>query len=900
MLNFLKHKHIIRTYFILTFFFSFSSFFLQAQNEDIRITEELQDSVVLSSENSITASKNPSDSVQLTSPRKSKESIDSEITYSASDSIVFYANGIAYLYGNAKVNYQEMELTSDNIRINMDSSSVQARGRVDSTGTLVDLPVFKDGTEEYETKAIDYNFNTKKGFIRGVVTQQGDGYITSDKAKKMDDNVFFMVDGKYTTCDNHDHPHFYINMTKAKVQPKQFVVAGPAYLVIADVPLPLVLPFGYFPFTDKYSSGILMPSYGEESTRGFYLRDGGYYFAMSDYFDLALRGDIYTKGSWGINVNSRYRKRYKYNGNFYASYQVTVLGEENLPDYSRSNDIKVTWTHTQDPKANPFSTFSASVNFASVSYNKNNLNSYFNPDVYGENNKSSSINYTYRFPERPFTLSGNITVNQRQRDSTISLTLPTLRFDMSRVYPFRRAEKIGKDRWYEKIHLSYNTEFNNNITTKQDRLLGSSLAKDWNNGVRHQLNMGASYNLLKYITVSPGMNYSEKWYFKRVEQHWENDAIARDTLNSFYRINNFNAKIDLSTQLYGFYKPIPAIFGRKVEMIRHVFQPTIGFSWAPDFGRFEPAMGKTRSQWEYFDNYYRPVTNSDDSVAVAYSYFDGSIYGPPGRGSRGNVNFSISNNLEMKITSSKDSTGFRKISLIDNFSASMSYNIFADSLKWSDLATSIRFKLPQNLSLTISANFTPYTYQLDKFQNPVRVDITELEKNGRLARLTTARTSFGYTFSNDTFKRKKKETAEKNETSTTKTQSEYDDEGYMIFSMPWSFRFDYSINYSDYTFNKETLEFDKRWNQTLNFSGNISFTKNWRFNFSSGYDFQAKDISYTSCGISRDLHCWTASLNLVPFGTNKTYNFLISVKSTLLQDLKYEQRSNPADNPNWY
>jgi lipopolysaccharide assembly outer membrane protein LptD (OstA) len=877
---------------------SSSSFDLFSQNEVIEMEKELKDSVILSpGYNDMPAISLP-DTATVRTLRISNEAIESEIIYSASDSIVFYADGIAFLYGKAKVNYENMELAAEIIRINMDSSTIQATGRIDSTGTLVGLPVFKDGVDEYETKAIDYNFKTKKGFIRGVITQQGDGYITSDKAKKMEDDVFLMVDGKYTTCDNHEHPHFYINMTKAKVQPNQFVVAGPAYLVIADVPIPLFLPFGYFPFTSKYSSGILMPSYGEESTRGFYLRDGGYYFALSDYFDLALRGDIYTKGSWGISANTRYRKRYKYNGNFSAHYQVTILGEKTLPDYSRSNDIKILWMHIQDPKANPFSTFSASVNFASVSYNKNNLNSYFNPNVYGENNKSSSINYTYRFPELPFTLSSNITVNQRQRDSTISLTLPSLRFDMSRVNPFRKAEKIGKDKWYEKIHLSYNIEFNNNITTKQDKLLGSSLTKDWNNGIRHQLNLGASYNIFRYLIISPGVNYSEKWYFKKVEQHWENDAVLRDTLNSFYRLNNLNAKIDFTTQLYGFYKPIPAIFGKKVDMIRHVFQPTIGFSWTPDFGRFEPSFGNLRNQWKYFDSYYRPVTNSTDSVEVIYNYFDGSIYGPNSRGSGGNINFNISNNLEMKVTSKKDSTGYRKISLIDNLSASTSYNIFADSLKWSDIATSIRFKLPQNLSLTISANFTPYTYRLNEFQNPVKVNVTEWEKNGRLARLTSTRTSFGYTFSNDMFKRKKKESdPEKKETSK---QSEYDDEGYLIFSMPWSFRFDYSLSYSDYLFNKKILEFDKKWNQTLNFSGNITFTKNWHFYFSSGYDFEAKNISYTSCGISRDLHCWTASLNLVPFGQNKTYNFLISVKSSLLQDLKYEKRSNPADNPAWY
>ncbi len=894
MPKFLTYKHITRASFLFVSFFLSSFFFLHAQNEDEGLKNQTKDSIL--------STPPPKDSINTKTSSKSKESIDSEITYSAKDSIVFYANGVAFLYGNAQVNYEKMELVSDHIRISMDSSVVQARGKVDSTGTLVDTPVFKDGTEQYESKSIDYNFKTKKGFIRGVITQQGDGYITSDRAKKLDDNVFLMIDGKYTTCDNHEHPHFYLNLTKAKVKPKEFVVAGPAYLVIADVPLPLVLPFGYFPFNEKYSSGLLMPSYGEESTRGFYLKDGGYYFALSDYFDLAVRGDIYTKGSWGLNGTSRYRKRYKYNGNVFVGYMVTIQGDKTLPDYSRSNDMKILWTHTQDAKANPFSTFSASVNFSSVKYNKNNIDAYYNPNLYGENNKSSSINYSYRFPENPFSITANITANQRQSDSTLSLTLPTFRIDMTRVYPFRASNRIGKEKWYEKVFLTYNVDFTNSITSKQDKILGSSFLNDWNNGVKHQLNFGASYNLLKYLVVSPGVNYSEKWYFKKIERSWEDDAIAYDTLNSFYRINSLDAKIDLSTQLFGFFKPIPAIFGKKIDMIRHVFQPTVGFSWSPDFGVFEPAFTeRAREEWQYFGTYYRPVPYSTDSTAVPYGYYDGSVFGGPAKGSRGNVNFSVDNNLEMKVTSKKDSTGYKKITLIDNLSANTSYNAFADSLNWSDISASMRLKLTKNLSITINANFTPYTYQLDEFQNPVKVNVTELEKNNRLARMTNARTSFGYSFSNDTFKKKpKKQDEKKDEKTESEKTPEYDEQGYLIFKMPWTFRFDYSISYADYTFDKEKLEFKKKANQSLNFSGSVTFSKNWQFNFSSGYDFDAKEISYSSCGITRDLHCWTASLNLVPFGANKSYNFLIRVKSSLLQDLKYEKRNDPNANPAWY
>lgn len=918
---YLKKKQVFRTFFLLTCLAYFSVFSANSQDEqqNAKVTTAADTTAADSSGSAnVVVHK---DSVHLLQPKRSKDALDAPVHYSAQDSIVFYGDGRAFLYGKATVKYEKMELASDNIKLNMDSSIVQARGGKDSTGADMDLPVFTEGKDSYESKCIDYNFKSKKGLIRGVVTQQGDGYITSDKAKKLDDDVFLMKDGKYTTCSEHDHPHFYINMTKAKVKPKEFVVAGPAYLVILDVPIPLMLPFGYFPFTDKYSSGLLMPSYGEESSRGFYLKDGGYYFALSDYFDLAVRGDIYTKGSWGINGTSRYKKRYKYNGNFYISYQKTVDGEKTLKEYTESGDLKITWRHTQDPKANPFSTLSASVNFSTSSYNKNNLDSYYKPSLYGENNKSSSINYSYKFPESPFSLSTNMTVNQRQSDSTLSVSFPNVYLTMSRVYPFKKKVRVGKEKWFEKIHLNYKVDFNNNITTKQDKPLGSSEMKDfkkWNNGFRHQLSTGASYNLFKYLIVSPGASYNEKWYFKRVGQEWDekNQAIRRDTTTGFYRLNDFNAKIDFSTQLYGFFKPL---IGKKISMIRHVFQPTVGFSWSPEIDRFEPSFGSSKNM--YYSYYNRPNPAEPGLYnPVKYSYYQGAVFGAPSSGGRGYLNFGMTNNLEMKVNSTKDSTGYKKISLIDNLSANASYNMFADSLNWSDISTSVRFKVTKNVNLTVTANFTPYTYRLNEYNVPTKSSLTEWQKNGRIARLTSAQTSFGYSFNNDTFKKKNKKdnssthAEEKSQyeqeledemytpkKETKKSDSEgVDEQGYQKFSLPWNFRFDYSIAYSDYEFDKRRLKFKKRVSQALNFSGSITFTKNWNFNFSSGYDFDNRKIAYSSCGISRNLHCWSASLNLVPFGDNKSYNFVISASSSLLQDLKYEQRSNPSDNPIWY
>ncbi len=895
---------------MVCFLLSFSAFSTEANDE------KLKDAAITGSTNSTEVqnpiSKNdslPKDSINA---KQKKESLNSEVNYSAADSVVFYAGGIAYLYGDAKVDYEEMSLTSNRIRINMDSTLVQARCGVDSTGETIGTPLFKEGSEEYESKSIDYNYKTKKGLIHGVITQQGDGYITSDRAKKMEDNTFLMIDGKYTTCDNHEHPHFYIDLTKAKVRPKEFVVAGPAYLVIADVPLPLFLPFGYFPFTSKYSSGLLMPTYGEESSRGFYLRNGGYYFALSDYYDLALRADIYTKGSWGVNATSRYRKKYKYSGNLFASYQYTTSGEETLPDFSSSKDLKITWTHTQDPKANPFSTFSASVNYSSVQYNKNNLDSYYKPDVFGENNKSSSINYSYRFPETPFSLNANVTANQRQSDSTLALTLPTLYFNMARIYPFKKSERIGKEKWYEKTYFNYNINFSNSITTKQNKLMGSSLANDWQNGVKHQMNFGSSYTIMKYLIVSPSINYNEKWYFRKVIQRWntEKGAIEDSSVNNFYRINNISANLDFSTQLFGFYKPMPFLFGDKINMIRHVMQPTVGLTWSPYCDRFYPSFGRTG--WEYFSYYQRPVPNSNEVDNIKYGYFNRGIFGGASTSRVGSLNFGLTNNVEMKVTSQKDSSGFKKITLIDNLSLNASYNMLADSLKWSDISSSLRLKFTKDLSLTINANFTPYVYQLDAYGNPVQVNVTEFDRNGRIARLTSARTSFGYSFSNDTFRKKEKNNKKEEDSADEdsemtekqkakeKERSEYDEQGYLKFALPWTFRFDYTISYSDYTFNKRKLEYDKKVTQSLNFSGSFNFSKNWSFSYSSGYDFETKELSYSSIGINRNLHCWSASFSMVPFGAYQSYNFHISVNSSLLQDLKYEKRSNPNDNPAWY
>lgn len=889
--NFLKLRRLYKIISIFSLFFIVSIFHLQAQEKSEENKEEKTE-------------------------RYSKDAITDIVTYSAKDSIVFYASGQAYLFGEAKVTYQDMELTSDHIVLNTDSNLVHARAGVDSAGTLSNKPVFKDGPEEYESESIDFNFKTRKGLIRNVVTQQGEGYVTSEKAKKLEDNTFLMRNGKYTTCDDHEHPHFYLNLTKAKVKPKEYIVAGPAYLVIEDVPLPLALPFGFFPFTSKYSSGILMPTFGEESSRGFYLRNGGYYLAINQYFDMALRGDIYTNGSWAANANVRYKKRYKFNGNFYFGYQSTVTSDKTLPDYTQTNDLKIIWTHSQDAKANPFSTFSASVNYTSTSYNKNNVNSYYNPSTYGENNKSSSINYTYRFPESPFSLTTNFTLNQRQSDSTISLKFPTINLNMSRVYPFKRKEKVGKDKWFEKIYLSYGMNFDNYISTKTDKLWDSNLLNDWNNGIKNQVSAGASYTLFKYLIFTPSLSYNEKWYFKKVKQYWnqQEQKVEKSYENGFYRINDMSASVNMSTQLYGFYQPI---WGKKISMIRHVVQPSATLSFSPKMEKPWPSFHQN-----YYDSYIRKLQDGSMDT-IEYNYFSSNYYGGPTSSGGGVLNLTLTNNLEMKVHSDKDTSGYKKISLIDNLTLNTSYNLFhdEDEAPWNDISASLRLKITPKVNLNVSAGFCPYTYKLDESGAVYKSNLSEWERNGRIFRLTNVRSAFNYSFNNNTFKKKKKdedtqqiEEEEDEWDPSTETlddivnkqveqnqeEKEKDADGYEDFSLPWNLNVSYSISYGNYQFNKETLEYDRRLTQSLNFSGSINFSKNWSFTISSGYDFLNHEMSYTSCSVRRNLHCWSASLDFIPFGTNQGFNFHIGVTSSMLQDLKYEKRTSSSDYPLWY
>ena len=866
---------------------------------------------LLKSVDSILVDSVMTDTVQAPPPKKSP--LEDVVKYTANDSIVFLSNNQAYMYGQGVVTYQDIELDADEIRMNMDSSTVFAIGRPDTAGEIVGNPIFKDKSGEYESATMKYNFKSQKGYITNIITQQGEGYLTGGSTKKNKEGDFYLKDGKYTTCDDHECPHFYLQLTKAKMRPKKNIVTGPAYLVLAGVPLPLAIPFGFFPFTEKYSSGIIMPTFGDEMARGFYLRDGGYYFAINDYIDLALTGEIYTKGSWGLNAMSNYVKRYKFSGNFNMGYLVTILGDKGMPDYQKQTNFRLIWSHSQDAKANPNMSFSASVNFTTSGYDRNNLNSYYNATSFTENTKSSTVNMTYNFPNTPFSISATANITQRSKDSTLNVSFPDFTLNMSRVYPFKRKNPVGKEKWYEKISLNYTGLFRNSIETKQNLFFKSSLIKDWRNGMQHTIPVSATFSLFKYLNISPSFNFTDRMYTNRIMQQWDpqSAAVVRDTTYGFYNVFNYSFSVSAQTKLYGFYRPLPFFGGKKIQMIRHVFTPSVSFSAAPDFGSSRYGFWQTYSKIE-----------NGKRVDVKYSPFSHGIFGTAPQGKQGTVSFNVSNNLEMKVNSDRDTTGVRKISLIENLTAGISYNMAADSMNWSNINTSILIKLTKNFNLQASAVFDTYTYQLNEYGNPVRVNIPRWKAGKGLGRLSSTGTYFSYTFSNDTFKKKSKNNTKETETSTNETpidnntentenrenesQEKTEDsglemkDGYMVWNVPWSLSVNYSINYGYGTFNKKKMEYNGKITQNLSFSGRIQPTKNWSFNFSASYDFDAKKIAYMNCGITRDMHCWTMSANFIPVGPYKSYNFHISVKSSLLSDLKWDKSGNSYDRLKWY
>lgn len=859
---------------------------------------------------------------------KRKAGIDSPVEYTAEDSMIYDAHsGLAFLYGRAQVNYLNMQLTAAKIAMNMDSSLVHAEARPDSTaeGGLAERPIYRQGNDEYDSERMSFNFKTKKGFIHNVKTQQGDGYMVSEKSKRTADGTLYLEHARYTTCDAK-HPHFYLALSRAKVRPGKETVFGPAHLVVEDVPLPLAIPYGFFPFNKKYSSGFIMPSYGDETSRGFYLRDGGYYLALSDYMDLKLLGEIYTKGSWGVSAETNYNKRYRYRGNVYFSYLRTVEGEKNMPDYAVTKSLKIQWTHTKDAKSSPNTTFSARVNFASENYERKNLESMYNPLSYTQSTRASSVSFSHTFTDIGLSISASANLTQNMRDSSIAVTLPDLSISLSRFYPFRRKHQVGKERWYEKISMSYTGQVSNSITTKENLLFKSNLIKDWRNGFQHRIPIDATFQLFKYINISPSFSFRDIMYASRINRSWDREAQRElaDTTYGFYNLYDWNVGISANTTLYGFYKPLKFL-GTKIQAIRHVFKPSVTFSYAPDF---------TTSRYGYRKQYER-VDAAGNSSWVSYSPYSGGIYGYPSGTKQGLISMSVSNNLEMKVRSDRDTTGFRKISLIDELSASLSYNLAAKKQPWSNLSTRLRLKLGKNKTFSMAAVWATYAYKFNEQGQVVTSDRTEWSY-GRFGRFQGMSQNLSYTFNNQTWKKLMDKLHDRGKSSTSadaastdasttnaedanvdpdlrtgrdggkgkkKEKAKVDADGYLTFSIPWSLTLSYGITMAEdrtKQINVRRMRYPFSFTQTLNASGYVRISDGWNISFNSGYDFEMHRISMTTMSLSRDLHCFemSASIVLKPYSS---FNFTFRARASELADaLKWDKRSSYSTNVEWY
>ncbi len=865
------------------------------------------------------------DTTAIDSSRQSSNALDAPVHFTASDSVTFdYVESRANLHGAAKVTYTNLEIQAELITMSIDSSTVHAHGVRDTSGKMQTPPVFKQGDDEYEPDAVSYNFKSRKAFVNNVFTKQGEGYMASEESKRDSSGLMYIRRGRYTTCEAK-HPHFYVAMTRAKMRPGKSVVFGPAYLVVEDVPLPLAIPYGFFPFTSSYSSGIIMPTYGDETTRGFYLRDGGYYFAINDKLDLKVLGEIYTKGSWGLSGQSTYKKRYKFSGNFNFSYQHTQEGEKNMPDFSVSKSFKLQWSHRQDAKANPAQSLSASVNFATSSYERNNLTSMYNPQSYTQSTRTSSVAYTRTFSDIGLTVSATMNLSQNMRDSTISMTMPSLNISLARLNPFKRRKMVGAERWYEKIAMSYTGTFSNSISTKEDKLVQSSLIRDWRNGMRHSVPVSASFTLLNYINMTPSFNFNDRMYAFKVNRSWDTDAqIERlDTAYGFRNVYDYSMGMSASTKLYGTYTPL---IGHKISAIRHVFTPTISLSYSPDFGA---------ARYGYYDTYVKTDAQGNVST-VSYSPYQGMLYGVPGKGKTGSISMDISNNVEMKLRTDKDSTGYKKISLIDELGANMSYNMAAKTRPWSDLNTRLRIKLGKNKTYSFNAQWATYAYEIDE-NGRVYVGETTEYSHGRFGRFQGMSQNWSYTFNNQTFTKlfgggsskssrsddnddddsyAEDEDTDINESNMdpdlqraqrgarrSGKEGELDADGYVKFRFPWSFSISYGLSVRENTsgrFNTRRMRYPYALTHTLNFSGNMQIASGWNISWSSGYDFNYHKVSMTTASLSRDLHCFGMSCSMV-LSPYTSFNFTFAAKASTLADaLKWRKQSSYSRNINWY
>ena len=812
--------------------------------------------------------------------RIAADSLEGTIDYSAADSIVYdMEHHKTYIYHTGNVKYKTYTLKADFIIFDWDTKTLMAKIVTDSTGKKLAAPYFEDGDDHLTGDTVSYAFGTKKGKIYDFKTQQGDGYVHFEEAKKTNDNQYYGKTGYYTTCDL-DHPHFYIQTEKAKVVPDKIAVTGPANLVIADVPTPLFLPFGIFPIKKGQTSGILIPQYGNDFSRGYFLRSGGYYFALSKYFDLALTGDIYSRGSWGLHTASSYVKRYRFRGTLDLDYSVNKYGLSFDPAYSQNKGFLLTWNHSQDAKAHPGSNFSANVRLGTSDYLSNNSYS----SSYLTNQLSSSVSYSRAFTGTPFSLSAALRHDQNIQTHVVDLTLPEATLSMSRIYPLKKLVDDDQNP-LSQFGINYTMSTRNYVSTTDSLLFQNSTLDKFQNGFSHVIATSAPVKLFKYFTLTPSFNYTENWFFQTIRKEYDPDTLITssidtsgetiydttvtlvrvDTIPGFKAARYYNMSIGLSTKLYGLLQ-----FHGKIKAIRHVLTPTLSFNYTPDFS--DP-------KWGYYGTYY-PGNNLEN---VKYSIFEGGIYGSPPSGKVGSIGLSLGNNLEMKVYSKKDSIKHeKKIKLIESFSVSGSYNLAVDSLNLSDISFSGYTTLFDKVKLNVSGSFDPYV--LDS--SGVNINQFEWDVNHRLGRFNGGNVSLSTSFQS---KRKENPGLQTNKGTEEEREMVWSDpNAYIDFNVPWSFNVSYNLRVSNIPTigGRDSISTT----QTTNFGGDVNITPNWKVQMTTGYDFQLKEFTYTSINIYRDLHCWEMSFQWIPFGLRKSYLFNLNVKSSVLQDLKLTRK----------
>lgn len=824
--------------------------------------------------------------------------LEDKVEYHAEDSLVFDLDSQkVFLYGTAEVTYTDITLKADYIEMDMNKKEVFAKGLPDSVGNIAGKPVFTQGKESFESNTLTYNFDSKRGLISGIVTEQEGGYLHSERTKKEFDGTINMANGKYTTC-NAPKPHFYLALTKAKVIPNNKIVSGPAYLVVADVPLPVILPFGFFPNQQTHASGILIPEYGEEKNRGFFLRNGGYYFALSDYFDLAVTGDIFTNGTWGASVRSNYKVRYKFSGALNLRFYKNVAGDMDLGTYTGSRDYSISWNHQQDSKANPSRTFSANVNMSSSSFDQNHS---YNTQDYLTNTKQSSISFSKRWEGSPFNFTGSLSHSQNSSNKTVNLSLPKLALTMNRLYPFRNLIKSNKAEWIKNIEVSYSANLDNRINTIDSLLFTPEVFEDMRNGFKHSIPLSTNLKPFRNFNVSPRVQYNGMLYTSSVRKEWDTNyvdpvtgiqkgRVVTDTIHGLQYAHALLPSIGMSLN--------PKIFGMfafknpdaKIVAIRHVISPAIGFSFTPDMRKYMP-------------NYYDTVQTDTLGNTKVYSYFENGIFGTPSlNGKAGSVSFSLNNNVEMKVRTSNDTTAeFKKVKLLESLRFNTSYNLFADSMNLAPVGFS-GFTSIFNKKLRINFGGTLDPYALNESGRRVNEFLIG-QPGGSIARLTRFNIGTDVSFSSGQ-KSSKPQAAgggamEKPPTDMGADQTQMPMEepaaavmaesGYVDFNIPWQFSIRYNFNYSKPGFTSTIT-------QTLNFNGNITLTPKWKIGVTSGWDFKLNTLTYTSVNIYRDLHCWEMRLSWIPIGRHQSYSFSINAKASILKDLKYEKRKSWYDN----